>query len=204
MLTCETVNRVFYRQRRFCTEHQSHLTHPSVQRLMFWGHSQMKRVRAERKWKMRHLKAGTYRELPRERAANWSKTRNPPPPPPTLQRYGARSNPGGGGELMKAGNVLMGMQMNALLLSLGPTACPHHHVFVFFLFLSIQLITSLHPSIHPSIYLWRCRAKSFLICQSSSKRLSGGRFGKKDDDSLRMLRFHCSVPGSYPLPCFYC
>ena len=89
------------------------------------------------------------------------------------------------------------------------------HTTIFFLFLSIQLITSLHlpihpsihpplrPSTHPSIYLWRCRAKSFLICQSSSKRLSGGRFGKKDDDSLRMRRFHCSVlvliPALFPL-----
>lgn len=49
-----------------------------------------------------------------------------------------------------------------------------------------QLFTTNHPSMAR-----RCQVLP--ICLWSSKCLSGGRFGSKDEERLRMLRFHCSV-----------
>ena len=148
MLTCETVNRVFYRQRRFCTEHQSHLTHPSVQRLMFWGHSQMKRVRAERKWKMRHLKAGTYRELPRERAANWSKTRNPPLLLQLFRDMAPALTRVGGGNWWKQEMFSWECKWTRFSSPSGPQRA-HTTMFLFF-FVSFHSINHIAPSAHPS------------------------------------------------------
>lgn len=80
MLTCKIVICIF-----FLYQHQLHLTHLSVQKLLLWGHSQVKECRLKEKEKEILDLLGTYRKLPSWKLKTLAKS------PPTLQRYGTRS-----------------------------------------------------------------------------------------------------------------
>ncbi len=138
--------------------------------------------------KMRILKAGTYGKLPRE---NWSKARNP------LQLFRdmapaltLNSQTGNTDESRKCSHE--NANECAPPPSLDPQKTRHAHTENFV----SNSITHITPSIYPSTVLL-CQAS--LICLSSSKCLSGGRFGRKDEERLRMLvLFSVFQEGSYP------
>lgn len=125
--------------------------------------------------KKRHLKAGTYRKVPGEKLKQNTKI---PSNSSAIWHSLQLWQTGNTDESSK--RFPRECKWTCSSSSLDPQ---DHSVPTPRILFSIQLLTSIHPpSILPSMVL-PCQV--FLICLPSNKRLSGGRFGKKDEDTLK-------------------